>query len=214
MLAPRWRSRPDEVVVPAVHVLESRDGRLAVGDEPGEDQRRRGADVTGVHRGAREVIDAADHGVVALGRDARAESNELIDVAKSSDEQVLGDDRDAVGDAQHRRDERFVVGRHARIRQRRHVTGTQHSRPLGGDAGSVHIDDATHRLDLSQQHLHVLGVGVDDAHLPAGDETRREIRRADDAVGDDLVARRVAVRRRRRWSVATCPGPRCARPWR
>jgi len=35
----------DEVVVTAVHVLESRDRRLAFGDETGEDQRGCGTDV-------------------------------------------------------------------------------------------------------------------------------------------------------------------------
>jgi len=133
------------------------------------------------------VIDAADHRVMAFGGNARAEAHEFVDVAKATDEQVLGDDRDAVGHTQHRRDEWFVVGRHTRIRQRRDVTGPENLRPLCGDARTAYVDHAAHRLDLSQQHLHVLGMGVDHAHLAAGDESRGQVRRADHAVGHDVV---------------------------
>ena len=71
---------------------------LALGGEPGDDQRRAGADVVGPHRRARQARHAADDGVVAVGADVGAEPLQLLDVAEPARVEVLGDDADAVGD--------------------------------------------------------------------------------------------------------------------
>jgi hypothetical protein len=129
--------------------------------------------------------------VVTFGRDAGSESHEFVDVTKSSDEEVLRDDRNAIGNAQHRGDERFVVGRDPGEGQRRNVTRLQPPRTLGDDTGSAKVHAPAHGVDLSQQHLHVLRAGVDDANSPTGDECRGEVRCRDHAISDDVVARRM-----------------------
>ena len=81
-----------------------------------------------VHRRAHHVIDAANQRVMALGRDVRAQAHELVNVAKAARKEVFGDDRDAIGHAQGRRQDRFVVGRDAGIRQRRDINRREGAR--------------------------------------------------------------------------------------
>ena len=105
-----------------------------------------------------------------FGRDARTQTHEFVHVAKSPHEEVLGDDRDPVGDAQHRGDKWLVVGRHPGIRQGRHVTSRQALGSRDEDPLAAFVNAPAHCFDLSKQHLHVFGPRVKDAHLAARDE--------------------------------------------
>jgi hypothetical protein len=180
-----------EIVVAPVDVLEARDRRLSFGDESREHQGRRGTNVGSAYRRSHQFVHPANHRVMTFGRNAGPESHQFVDVAKPPNEQVLRDDRDTIGDAQHRGDQRFVVGGDPGIGQGSDVARPQPLRPLSDDPRTADVDASTHGVNLSQQHLHVLRSGVDHAHSPTGDEGRREVRRGHHAVRNDVVVRRL-----------------------
>ena len=128
--------------------------------------------------------------MVSVGAHVRAHAGELVDVAEPAGEEVLGDDADAVGHGEHHGEQRLVVRRHSRIRQRRHVDRLQALRSVHPDAVERGRDRHAHVRELAEVHLHVVGACVAQQHLAAGDRDRGEERRGFDAVGDRLVLRR------------------------
>ena len=74
---------------------DSADRRRALGGQPGEHQRRAGADVVGDDRGAGEHRHPADDGVVTVGAQVGAEPSELLGEHEPRLEDVLGDHRGA-----------------------------------------------------------------------------------------------------------------------
>ena len=176
-----------EILVAPVDVRGVGDDGLAVCHQPGEDEGGAGPQVGGAHPGTREPRHAADHGVVALGADVRTHPAQLVDVAEAPGEEVLGDDADAVCDAQHRDEERLVVGGDPRVRQGRDVDALE--APVGGRAepfGALGDLDA-HLADLADAACHMVDPGVLDDDLPARHCGRGEERGRDDPVGDHVV---------------------------
>ena len=82
--APREPQRAGQVLVAPVDVAGAAHLGLPLGHQAGQHQRRPGPDVGGPDRGAREPVDPADHGVVALGPDVGAHPAQLVDVAEAA----------------------------------------------------------------------------------------------------------------------------------
>src|SRR5438309_1780283 len=69
-----------QVLVAAVDMLRVGHHGLAVGGKPGDHEGGAGPDVGRAHGRAREPVDPADDGVIALGADVGAHPGELVDV--------------------------------------------------------------------------------------------------------------------------------------
>jgi MFS family permease len=176
-----------EVLVAAVDVVGVVNLSLAVSPECGNGEGGTGTDVVGPHRGSREPLDAPDDRMVALGADVGAHAHQLVDVAEAAAEEILGDDPDPIGHRQHGDEERFVVGGHPRIRQRRQVDGAEptvghHPKTVGVRRGAH-----SHLANLLAEHVHVVGPGADEGHLASGDADCGHEGGSLHPVGDDRV---------------------------
>ena len=89
--------------------------RLALGDQAGDHQARRRAQVGRHHGRARELVDALHDRDVAVDLDLRAQAHQLVDVHEAVLEDRLGDRRRAVGDAVEHHELRLHVGRERRV---------------------------------------------------------------------------------------------------
>src|SRR6185503_19754644 len=67
-------------LVPAVEMIDAIDERLAVGDQPRDDQARRGAQVRGHHGRSGEPLDSVHERRVALVLDLGPEAAKLLHV--------------------------------------------------------------------------------------------------------------------------------------
>ena len=67
-----------DVLVATIEVVDAVDDGFAVGDQPGQDQRRRSAQVGRHHRRAAELLDAADDRGVAFDADVGAQAQQLV----------------------------------------------------------------------------------------------------------------------------------------
>src|SRR4051794_32035634 len=67
-----------EALKTAVEVIDAIDHGLALGGERGDDERHRGAQIRGHHRGALELLHALDGGGLAVELDVGAEPHQLL----------------------------------------------------------------------------------------------------------------------------------------
>ena len=123
-----------------------------------------------------------------LGADVRTHAAQLVDVAEAAGEEVLGDDPDAVRDTQHGDEERLVVGRDPRVRQRRDVDALERPSDDAQSPSGRWVISTPISPELAEEHRHVVDPGVLDDDLAAGDRGRGQERRGDDPVGDDVMA--------------------------
>ena len=191
--APRERQSTDQVLVATIDVVRPADHRLPVGHQPGQHQGHSGTDVRGAHRSPRETGHPAHHGVVALGSDVGTHASELLHVAETSGEEILGQDPDPVGHREHGHEQRAVVGGHPRVGQRGHVGRREAPPGAGPQTLGSHVGGHTHLVDLAQQHLHVVGPGVGHGDLSPGHPGGGQVGRGHHPVGHHPMVHRVKL---------------------
>src|SRR5574343_58493 len=180
-------------LVTAVEVVNAVDQRFALGDQGGDDQRSRGAQVGGHHRRAFQAIDAADDGVVALDLDVGPEAHQFVDVHEAVFENRFADGRHAIGNAVDGHELRLHVGRESRIGRRAQADRLQ---ALGSDeADRIALDGnlAAGVHQLVDDGIEVGGRGLQQADVAASDRRGTEIGAGLDAVGHDRVRRAVQL---------------------
>ena len=161
---------------------------LAFGCEARHHERRAGSDVVRPDGRSGEALGAAHHRVMAFGADVGAHAPQLVDVAESAGEDVLGDDPDARRRGEHGHQERLVVGGKAGVRQGGHVGGGEALRCRGPDAVGVGDDVHAHLGQLADEHGHVVGHCVAQEHRPAAHAHSGQVGSGLDAVRDHPVA--------------------------
>ncbi len=129
--------------------------------------------------------------MVRVRADVGSHAHQLVDVAETSAEDVLGHDADTVRQRQQDDEQRFVVGRDPRIRKRRDVGGMQTVWRHGPQPVGRRRDAHAHLAELVDEHVHVIGPCAVDGDLAPGDTDRREEGGRFDAVGDDHMVDRV-----------------------
>ena len=191
---------------------------LALGGEAGDDHRRAGPDVVGPAPARRTAAGTprttAWWPLVRMSAPSRMQ---LLDVAEPARVEVLGDDADTVGDAQHRDDQRLVVGGDARVRQRLHVDRAQppsaaHRQRRGPTPSSSRPMSANRASRFSMCSARASRI----VSSPPVTATAARYVAAWMRSGDGAVVggpQRAAARRRGR-RASTCRCPRCRRPSR
>ncbi len=141
----------------------------------------------GSHRSAREPIQTANDGVMALGADVGSHPHQLVDVAEATGKDVLGDDPHPVGGGEQRHEEGLVVSGQARIRQRRHVDGAETARGHSPHPVSHGGDTHPHLPQLLHEHVHVVSPSAGQGDLASGRPKCGQERRRLDSVGHHAV---------------------------
>src|SRR5574343_1401483 len=180
-------------LVTAVEVVNAVDQRFALGDQGGDDQRSRGAQVGGHHGGAFQAIDAADDDVVALDLDVGPEAHQFVDVHEAVFENRLADGRHAIGNAVEGHELRLHVGREGRVRRRAQADRLQ---ALGSDeADRIALDGdlAAGVHQLVDDGVEVGGRGLEQADIAAGNRGGAQVGTGLDAVGHDRMGRAVQL---------------------
>ena len=167
-----------------VHAVEP--GRAA-GDEAGEHEGGRGAEVGAHHAGALEFLDALDDGGRALLADAGAHAVELADVQEAVGEDPLGDHAHPVADRQQRHELRLDVGGEAGERLGRHLDGVNPPVRADEDRAVLALDLHAHLFEAVDDRDQVVEVAVLQFQFAVGDGGGDHERAALDAVGDDPV---------------------------
>ena len=160
---------------------------VALGDERGDDQPRRRAQVGRHHGRARELVDALHDRDAAVDVDLRAQAQQLVDVHEAVLEDRLGDRRRAVGDAVERHQLRLHVGRERRVLA---GANADRARPRVGADAQPAVAGLDRRAGLAQlvdHRLEVLAARVAQHDVAAGRRDRAQERAGLDPVGDDAV---------------------------
>ena len=201
-----------ERLVAAVDVVQAAHLGRALGDQAGDGERGAAAQVGGFDDAAGELTGAGDHGVVAARGDAGAQAVELVDHGEAVLEDVLGDDRGALGEREGDHELRLQVGGKAGVRQRRDVDRAQRAERARADLAVALVDLHAHGAQLVQEELETGRVEAADGDVAAGGHAGQQVGAGLDAVGDDLVDRAVQLVRRPRSRSSSCRRRGSGRP--
>ena len=160
-------------LVAAVDVVHIVDLGLAVGAERRDHEGHPGPDVERPDRRGGQLRHAADHRVVALGTDVGAHPPQFPDVQEPAFEHVLGHDARAVGDGEHREQDRLEIGGDARVRQRDQVHRLLTRVLAHAETVAVRLDRRPGVGELRQQELEMLGPSVVDRDVAERRDGRR-----------------------------------------
>ncbi len=164
------------------------------GDQPGDHEARRCAQVGGHHVGAGELRHAPDHGGVALDIDVGAEPLEFLHVHHPVLEDRLGDDGGAVRPCGERHELRLHVGGKARMRRCAHVDCGQPAVTLDADDVAIDGDIGARLAQLFQHGFERVRPRAGDGDAAAGRSRGDEEGAGLDPVRHDRMGRPVQTR--------------------
>ena len=138
-------------------MVDAIDHRFTVGDEAGDHQSRRRAQV-GRHDGcALQALDAAHERAIALDRDLGAEALQLERMHEAVLEDGLGDHGGALRDGGERHELRLHVGREARIGRGAHAHSAGAAGGLELDGGAIDGDASARFAQFLERRVEGIG---------------------------------------------------------
>src|SRR5271157_412525 len=176
-----------DVLVTAVDVVDAVNDGFAVGDQSGEHERRRGAQIAGQHGSGAERSLAANHGAASFNLDVGAHAHQFQGVHEAVFENVLRNDRRALGLRGQRHELCLTVGGEAGIFFGAHVGSGE--RIVSHDADRV---GRGFRLDsdfvkLAEKRSKMRGIAGGDVEIASGHGGGEDESARLNAVGNDAV---------------------------
>ena len=186
-----------DALVAAIEVIDAAHVGFAFGHQPGDHQRRAGAQIGRHHAGAREPRHALTMAVllrVSMSAPMRCSSGTCM---KRFSKMVSVSTLRPCADAHQRHELRLHVGGKAGVRRGRDVDREQLGSRRHAHAFALALDPDAGLAQLDDHRLEVVEGAFSSEHVAAGCADRGHERAGLDAVGDDRVIERARARPRR-----------------
>src|SRR5579863_1708543 len=177
------------IFVAAVDVVDAVDDGFAVGDQGGEDERSRGAEIAGQDGGGAEGSLAADDGAATFDFYVGSHADQFLSVHETVFENIFGDDRRAFGLREQGHELGLAVGGEAGMLFGGHIGGGERivAHDADGIGGEFGLD--ADFVKFAEERAQVRGIASGDVEIASGHGAGDDEGSGLDAVGNDAVFR-------------------------
>lgn len=173
--------------VAPIDVIDPIDFGGAASDQAGEYEGGAGSQVAGHYAGPLEFLDALDDGGGPFLTDSGAHAVEFADMEEAIGEDALGDDADAVSQAEQSHELGLEVGGEAGVWLGRHFHGIQAARAVNEDGAVLALDANADFIETIGDGNEVIQITVFELEFSIGDGSGEDECAAFDAVRYNAV---------------------------